>query len=242
MPRPDGRTPNQLRPFTIQRGWLKFPPGSCLISYGETRVLCTASFEEKTPPYVPRGIGWLHSEYNMLPAASADISRKPRERGRQEVSGRTHEIGRLIGRSLRMIIDLAKLGERTVVIDCDVLAADGGTRTAAITGGFIALHDACSWLMQQQYISSFPITSFLAAVSVGVVRGEVLLDLCYLEDKDADVDMNLVVTGDNNIVELGATAEGKAFERNTLNSMLDLGMQGIEKLIKEQKKSLLSKA
>ncbi len=239
MPRHDRRTPQQLRPLKLERNWLKYPPGSCLISMGETIVLCTASFEEKVPPYVPKGLGWLHAEYNMLPAASSGFGRKPRERGRMEVSGRTLEIGRVIGRSLRLVTDLAKLGERTVVIDCDVLSADGGTRTAAITGGFIALHDACSWLKKREMIDAFPITNFMAATSVGIVKGEMLLDLCYVEDKDADVDLNLVMTGNGMLVEMGATSEGKEFDRDTLNAMLDLGWSGIEKIIKDQKRCLL---
>ncbi|MBT2469685.1 ribonuclease PH [Streptomyces sp. ISL-66] len=227
MSRIDGRTPEQLRPVTIERGWSKHAEGSVLVSFGDTKVFCTASFTEGVPRWRKgSGEGWVTSEYSMLPRATN--TRGDRESVRGKIGGRTHEISRLIGRSLRAVIDYKALGENTIVLDCDVLQADGGTRTAAITGAYVALADAISWGQQKKLIKAGrkPLTGTVAAVSVGIVDGVPLLDLCYEEDVRADTDMNVVCTGDGRFVEVQGTAEAEPFDRKELNALLDLAAGG----------------
>ncbi|MBZ9596071.1 MULTISPECIES: ribonuclease PH [Streptomyces] len=227
MSRIDGRTPEQLRPVTIERGWSKHAEGSVLISFGDTKVFCTASFTEGVPRWRKgSGEGWVTSEYSMLPRSTN--TRGDRESVRGKIGGRTHEISRLIGRSLRAVIDYKALGENTIVLDCDVLQADGGTRTAAITGAYVALADAVAWGQQKKLIKAGrkPLTGTVAAVSVGIVDGVPLLDLCYEEDVRAETDMNVVCTGDGRFVEVQGTAEGEPFDRKELNALLDLAAGG----------------
>ncbi|GHB41486.1 MULTISPECIES: ribonuclease PH [Streptomyces] len=227
MSRIDGRTPEQLRPVTIERGWSKHAEGSVLISFGDTKVFCTASFSEGVPRWRKgSGEGWVTSEYSMLPRSTN--TRGDRESVRGKIGGRTHEISRLIGRSLRAVIDYKALGENTIVLDCDVLQADGGTRTAAITGAYVALADAVAWGQKKKLIKAGrkPLTGTVAAVSVGIVDGEPLLDLCYEEDVRAETDMNVVCTGDGRFVEVQGTAEGEPFDRKELNALLDLAAGG----------------
>ncbi|MGW0362438.1 ribonuclease PH [Streptomyces sp. NPDC002990] len=227
MSRIDGRTPEQLRPVTIERGWSKHAEGSVLISFGDTKVFCTASFSEGVPRWRKgSGEGWVTSEYSMLPRSTN--TRGDRESVRGKIGGRTHEISRLIGRSLRAVIDYKALGENTIVLDCDVLQADGGTRTAAITGAYVALADAVAWGQQKKLIKAGrkPLTGTVAAVSVGIVDGVPLLDLCYEEDVRAETDMNVVCTGDGRFVEVQGTAEGEPFDRKELNALLDLAAGG----------------
>ncbi|MFD3871408.1 ribonuclease PH [Streptomyces sp. NPDC058623] len=227
MSRIDGRTPAQLRPVTIERGWSKHAEGSVLISFGDTKVFCTASFTEGVPRWRKgSGEGWVTSEYSMLPRSTN--TRGDRESVRGKIGGRTHEISRLIGRSLRAVIDYKALGENTIVLDCDVLQADGGTRTAAITGAYVALADAVAWGQKKKLIKAGrkPLTGTVAAVSVGIVDGEPLLDLCYEEDVRAETDMNVVCTGDGRFVEVQGTAEGEPFDRKELNALLDLATGG----------------
>ncbi|AKL66289.1 ribonuclease PH [Streptomyces goshikiensis] len=227
MSRIDGRTPEQLRPVTIERGWSKHAEGSVLISFGDTKVFCTASFTEGVPRWRKgSGEGWVTSEYSMLPRSTN--TRGDRESVRGKIGGRTHEISRLIGRSLRAVIDYKALGENTIVLDCDVLQADGGTRTAAITGAYVALADAVAWGQRKKLIKAGrkPLTGTVAAVSVGIVDGEPLLDLCYEEDVRAETDMNVVCTGDGRFVEVQGTAEGEPFDRKELNALLDLAAGG----------------
>ncbi|WP_405980515.1 ribonuclease PH [Streptomyces sp. NBC_00158] len=227
MSRIDGRTPEQLRPVTIERGWSKHAEGSVLISFGDTKVFCTASFTEGVPRWRKgSGEGWVTSEYSMLPRSTN--TRGDRESVRGKIGGRTHEISRLIGRSLRAVIDYKALGENTIVLDCDVLQADGGTRTAAITGAYVALADAIAWGQQKKHIKAGrkPLTGTVAAVSVGIVDGVPLLDLCYEEDVRAETDMNVVCTGDGRFVEVQGTAEGEPFDRKELNALLDLAAGG----------------
>ncbi|MEU9030599.1 ribonuclease PH [Streptomyces sp. NPDC048383] len=227
MSRIDGRTPEQLRPVTIERGWSKHAEGSVLISFGDTKVFCTASFTEGVPRWRKgSGEGWVTSEYSMLPRSTN--TRGDRESVRGKIGGRTHEISRLIGRSLRAVIDYKALGENTIVLDCDVLQADGGTRTAAITGAYVALADAVAWGQKKKLIKAGrkPLTGTVAAVSVGIVDGEPLLDLCYEEDVRAETDMNVVCTGDGRFVEVQGTAEGEPFDRKELNALLDLATGG----------------
>lgn len=227
MSRIDGRTPEQLRPVTIERGWSKHAEGSVLVSFGDTKVFCTASFTEGVPRWRKgSGEGWVTSEYSMLPRATN--TRGDRESVRGKIGGRTHEISRLIGRSLRAVIDYKALGENTIVLDCDVLQADGGTRTAAITGAYVALADAIAWGQQKKLIKAGrkPLTGTVAAVSVGIVDGVPLLDLCYEEDVRAETDMNVVCTGDGRFVEVQGTAEGEPFDRKELNALLDLASGG----------------
>lgn len=227
MSRIDGRTPEQLRPVTIERGWSKHAEGSVLISFGDTKVFCTASFTEGVPRWRKgSGEGWVTSEYSMLPRSTN--TRGDRESVRGKIGGRTHEISRLIGRSLRAVIDYKALGENTIVLDCDVLQADGGTRTAAITGAYVALADAVAWGQKKKLIKAGrkPLTGTVAAVSVGIVDGEPLLDLCYEEDVRAETDMNVVCTGDGRFVEVQGTAEGEPFDRKELNALLDLASGG----------------
>lgn len=233
----DGRQHDQMRPVRITKNYLVTPEGSALIEVGNTRVLCTASIEESVPPFLRGGgKGWVTAEYAMLPRATS--TRTPREVSKGRPSGRTHEIQRLIGRSLRSVIDLSALGERSVVLDCDVLQADGGTRTAAITGAFVALSLALKQLVQYKVLKSMPIREYIAATSVGVVDSTPMLDLCYEEDSRADVDMNVVMTGSGHFVELQATAEKTPFDDAQLASLIALGRQGVLDLIAMQKQAL----
>ncbi|MFE9254782.1 ribonuclease PH [Streptomyces sp. NPDC006879] len=239
MSRIDGRTPDQLRPVTIERGWSKHAEGSVLISFGDTKVFCTASFTEGVPRWRKgSGEGWVTGEYSMLPRSTN--TRGDRESVRGKIGGRTHEISRLIGRSLRAVIDYKALGENTIVLDCDVLQADGGTRTAAVTGAYVALADAVSWGQSKKLIKAGrkPLTGTVAAVSVGIVDGTPLLDLCYEEDVRAETDMNVVCTGDGRFVEVQGTAEGEPFDRKELNALLDLAAGGCADLEELQRKAL----
>lgn len=238
--RADGRANDELRPVTITRGFTRNPAGSVLISMGDTRVMCTAS----VTPGVPRwrtgsGLGWLTAEYSMLPAATAQ--RNQRESVRGKVGGRTHEISRLIGRALRACIDLSALGENTIALDCDVLQADGGTRTASITGAYVALVDAITYLESQGLLAKKqPLSGNIAAISVGIVDGEVRLDLPYEEDSRAEVDMNIICTGDGRLVEVQGTAEGEPFDRDQMSAMLDLAFAGCADLVDAQNEVLSS--
>jgi len=227
----DGRKPDQLRPVTIERGWAAHAEGSALISFGDTKVLCTASFTNGVPRWkVGKGEGWVTAEYSMLPRATH--TRNDRESVKGKIGGRTHEISRLIGRSLRAAVDVRELGENTIVIDCDVLQADGGTRTAAITGAYLALADAIEWGRAQKFIAqkAKPLINSVAAISVGIIDGVPMLDLAYTEDVRAETDMNVVVTGDGKFVEVQGTAEGAAFDRDELNLLLDLALKGTAEL------------
>jgi ribonuclease PH len=235
--RVNGRSAGQLRPVRIQRRYTKHAEGSVLVEFGDTRVLCTASVEERVPPFLKdSGRGWVTAEYGMLPRATNTRTEREAARGKQ--SGRTQEIQRLIGRALRAVVDLRALGQRSVQIDCDVLQADGGTRTAAITGAFVALHDALSWLMQKKLIASIPIRDHVAAVSVGMARGTPMLDLDYAEDSACGCDLNVVMTGSGRFVEVQGTAEGEPFSRAELDALLGLAARGISELIRHQKESL----
>ena len=235
--RTDGRRVTELRPLTIKRGYLKNAEGSALIEMGGTRVLCAATVEERVPSFLRNsGRGWVTAEYSMLPRSSAE--RIQREVNRGHPGGRTHEIQRLIGRSLRAVTNLEALGERQILIDCDVIEADGGTRTASITGAFVALVDAIRWLAKKTPLHGSPLRDWVAAVSVGIVEGRPCLDLCYAEDSKAQVDMNLVMTGSGRIVEIQGTAEGEAFSERELASMMALGKSGIRKLIQGQRRVL----
>ncbi|MEG3630034.1 ribonuclease PH [Streptomyces poriticola] len=239
MSRIDGRTPQQLRPVTIERGWSKHAEGSVLVSFGDTKVLCTASVTEGVPRWRKgSGEGWVTAEYAMLPRATN--TRGDRESVKGRIGGRTHEISRLIGRSLRAVIDYQALGENTIVLDCDVLQADGGTRTAAITGSYVALADAVAWARTKKLIkpSRKPLTGTVAAVSVGIVDGTPLLDLRYEEDVRADTDMNVVCTGDGRFVEVQGTAEAEPFARDELDALLDLATAGCTELAELQRKAL----
>jgi ribonuclease PH len=228
-----GRTAAELRPVTIIRNYLKHAEGSVLIEVGDTKVICAATIEEKVPPFLKgSGTGWITAEYSLLPRSTQ--SRNQREASKGKLTGRTQEIQRLIGRSLRSVIDLSALGERTIWIDCDVIQADGGTRTASVTGAFVALVDALSGIFVQGD-KPFPVKDFLAAVSVGVIRDEVLLDLCYEEDSSAIVDMNVVMTGNGQFVEVQGTGEKRPFTSEQLSAMLTAGEQGIRELIDIQK-------
>lgn len=232
-----GRANDQLRPVRITRGFTVHAEGSVLIEFGNTRVLCTASVEEKVPGHKKgSGEGWVTAEYGMLPRATHTRSDREAARGKQ--SGRTQEIQRLIGRSLRAVFDLKKLGERTIHLDCDVLQADGGTRTASITGAFVAAQDAVSWLIAQGKLSASPITAPVAAISVGLKDGQALLDLDYVEDSACDTDMNVVMTGAGHFVEVQGTAEGVAFTRAEMDSLLALADKGIGELIALQTQAL----
>ena len=236
-PRADGRAADALRPVTIQRHFTRHAEGSVLVSFGDTRVLCTASVEEKVPPHKRgSGEGWVTAEYGMLPRATH--TRGDREAARGKQSGRTQEIQRLIGRALRCVFDLGALGERSILIDCDVLQADGGTRTAAITGAWVAAHDAVQWLRAQERIEASPIREGLAAVSVGIVGGVPTLDLAYEEDRDCDTDMNVVMTASGGLVELQGTAEGEPFSRAQMEHMLALAARGIAELVAVQRAAI----
>jgi ribonuclease PH len=235
--RPSGRRPDELRPVRISRGYTKHPEGSVLIEFGDTRVLCTASIDEKVPPFLKgQGKGWLTAEYGMLPRSTNTRTQREAAAGKQ--SGRTLEIQRLIGRSLRAVADLTVLGERTIQIDCDVIQADGGTRTASITGAFVALHDAVRFLVEKRVIAASPLAEFVAAVSVGVFDGVSVLDLDYAEDSRCETDMNVVMTGSGGLVEVQGTAEGAPFSRAQLDAMVDLAAAGIRELISAQRSAL----
>ncbi len=235
--RPSGRVPGQLRPLKFTRGFTRHAEGSVLIEVGDTVVLCTASVEDKVPGFLKgKGQGWMTAEYGMLPRATH--TRGDREAARGKQSGRTQEIQRLIGRSLRAVVDLSALGERTLHLDCDVLQADGGTRCASITGAFVAAHDAVSLLMKSGRLAASPIRDFVAAVSVGVYRGVPVLDLDYPEDSDCDTDMNIVMTGRGGFVELQGTAEGEPFSQDQMNAMIALARGGITDLIAAQRQAL----
>lgn len=232
----DERTNDELRSVKITRNYLMHPAGSVLIEMGNTKVICTATVEEKVPHFLKgTGSGWVTAEYGMLPGSTG----QRKTRNTKGIDGRSQEIQRLIGRSLRSIIDLKALGERTIWIDCDVIQADGGTRTASITGAFVALSDAVSKIMEQGLIKNTPITTNVAAVSVGVVGGEVMLDLCYEEDSSAHVDMNLVMTAEGEYIELQGTGEERPFDKKQLGELLELGERGIESLIKAQKNAIM---
>ena len=231
--RPSGRAPDELRPLSFVRGYTAHAEGSVLVGFGGTRVLCTASVEDGVPPFLRgKGQGWVTAEYGMLPRATHTRSAREAARGKQ--SGRTQEIQRLIGRALRAVVDLKALGERTVTVDCDVLQADGGTRTAAITGGFVALADAIDTLIKRRALSANPIHGQVAAVSVGIFRGIPVLDLDYAEDSNAETDMNVVMNSGGAFVEVQGTAEGHAFRRHELDRLLDLASQGIARLHEAQ--------
>jgi ribonuclease PH len=235
--RPSGRLPGELRAVRIQRGFTRHAEGSVLIEFGDTRVLCTASVEERVPPFLKdTGRGWVTAEYGMLPRSTNTRSEREAARGKQ--SGRTQEIQRLIGRALRAVTDLSALGPRSIQIDCDVLQADGGTRTAAITGGFVALHDALTWLVSKNLLKSVPVRDFVAAVSVGIHNGTPVLDLDYPEDSASGCDMNVVMTGAGNFVEVQGTAEGETFSRKELDALLGLAETGISQLIGHQRRAL----
>ncbi len=229
--RADGRTPQQMREVTIERGWSAQAEGSALISFGATKVLCTASFTPGVPPWLRgQGKGWVTAEYSMLPRSTNE--RMARESVKGKIGGRTHEISRLIGRSLRAVVDMKALGENTIVIDCDVLQADGGTRTASITGAYVALAEAIEWARAQGHVAkkAKPLTDSVAAVSVGIVGGVAMTDLAYVEDSKAETDMNVVMTGSGGFVEVQGTAEGAPFSRDELNSLLDLAIASTSEL------------
>jgi ribonuclease PH len=235
--RPSGRRPDELRAIRLQRRYTKHAEGAVLIEFGDTRVLCTASVEERVPAFLKgSGRGWVTAEYGMLPRATNTRTEREAARGKQ--SGRTQEIQRLIGRALRAVTDLPALGERSVHIDCDVLQADGGTRTAAITGGFVALHDALGWMRGKGMLERLPVRDFVAAVSVGMVGGVPVLDLDYAEDSGCDTDMNVVMTGAGRFVELQGTAEGQPFSRAETDALLALAERGIAELIAHQRRAL----
>lgn len=234
----DGRKENELRKMVATRNFIKHAHGSVLIEVGHTKVICTAMIEEKVPPFLKgQKQGWITAEYEMLPGSTN--TRKSRDRNRGKIDGRTMEIQRLIGRSLRAVIDLKKLGERTIWIDCDVIQADGGTRTASITGAFMALYDALRRLIDEKVIKEMPITGFLAATSVGIHDEKVILDLCYEEDSNAEVDMNIVMTESGEMIEIQGTGEERPFTKDELRELLDLGEYGIQKIIEFQKENLL---
>jgi len=235
--RPSSRSPNQLRQIRITRHYTRHAEGSVLIECGDTKVICTASVDEKVPPHKRgSGEGWVTAEYGMLPRSTNE--RMAREAAKGKQSGRTQEIQRLIGRSLRAVVDLGKLGERTIQIDCDVIQADGGTRTASITGAFVALHDAITGLMGKGLVKENPLKDFIAAISVGIYEGVPILDLDYLEDSACDTDMNVVMLGNGHFVEVQGTAEGHAFTRAEMDELLELAKSGIEQLIGMQRVAL----
>lgn len=233
MTRPDGRKPDQLRKIKITKNYMRNAEGSCLIEFGETKVICTASVEDGVPPFLKgSGKGWVTAEYGMLPRSCTTRIR------REKTSGRTEEIQRLIGRSLRSVVDMTKLGERTIRIDCDVLQGDGGTRTASITGSFIALADAIVWMKDKNFIDSVPLKDSVAAISVGIFEGTPILDLNYAEDSKAEVDMNIVTVGQGQFVEVQGTGEGGTFSESQMNALLKLAKKGIKELLAIQRKNL----
>jgi ribonuclease PH len=233
-PRADGRAPDELRPITFERDFTAMSAGACLVTFGSTQVLCTASVDEDVPRWMRgNGKGWVTAEYSMLPGSSPERIRREVKDGKP--SGRTQEIQRLIGRALRAVCDMRLLGERQIIVDCDVLQADGGTRTASICGGFVALHDACSRLVQAGLLQEHPLTAFCAAISVGIVNGQPVLDLPYVEDSRAEVDMNVVMTSLGGFVEVQGTAEGAPYSRDELDAMLRLAEGGITRIIELQR-------
>ncbi len=235
MPRDDGRALDQPRPTTLTRSFARYAEGSCLIQVGETKVLCTASVEDRVPPFLKgQGQGWVTAEYAMLPRSTH--TRSSRDSGKP--NGRSIEIQRLVGRSLRSVVDMGALGERTITLDCDVLQADGGTRTAAISGAFVALIEALSWMRAKGQIKTLPVSEWVAAVSVGVVQGEERLDLAYEEDSKASVDMNIVMTDTGKYVEVQGTAEGAPFDRPRMNRLLDLAQVGTRLMFAKQREAL----
>ncbi len=235
--RPSGRAPDQLRAVIFERGYAKHAEGSCLVRFGDTHVLCTASLEEKVPPWLKgRGKGWVTAEYGMLPRATGERMRREAAQGKQ--SGRTQEIQRLVGRSLRAVTDLVALGEKQITLDCDVIQADGGTRTAAITGSWVALHDCLLWMQSRGMFKAWPLRDHVAAVSCGVHGGENVLDLDYAEDSTAGTDANFVLTGSGAIVEVQATAEGEPFSQDALLQLLALARKGIEELVSMQRAAI----
>lgn len=235
--RPDGRKNNELRKVTVTRNFLKTADGSVLISFGDTKVICTATIEERVPPFLKdKGKGWVTAEYGMLPRSTP--TRIIRESVTGKIGGRTHEIQRLIGRALRSVVNLDLMPDRTIWIDCDVMQADGGTRTAAITGAFLCMADVVDYALKKGLIAENPLRDYLAAVSVGVVNGEPMLDLCYEEDSAAEVDMNVVMTGSGQFVELQGTAEGSPFGRRDLDALINLADEGIRTLINMQKEHM----
>jgi ribonuclease PH len=234
------RESDQIRPVTMTRNYTKHADGAVLIACGDTKVICTASINEKVPPFLKdKKQGWLTAEYGMLPCSTNERMQREAARGKQ--SGRTMEIQRLIGRALRSVVDLKKMGERTIQIDCDVIQADGGTRTASITGAFVALHDAVEKLLSQQLIETTPILDHVAAISVGVYQGKAIIDLDYQEDSSCDTDMNVVMTGGMGLVEVQGTAEGLTFSRQELDAMLDMAQRGVQELVTLQKETLAVK-
>jgi len=238
-PRPDGRRPDQLRPVTLTRDFLRHPEGSVLIEFGDTKVICAASLEEKVPPFLKgHGQGWVTAEYGMLPRSTN--TRTPREN--RGPSGRSQEIQRLVGRTLRGVVERAKLGERTFWVDCDVIQADGGTRTAAITGAYVALADALGRLVAANVLPGMPLRDFVAAISVGIVQGRPVLDLDYAEDSSAEVDMNVVMTGGGEFIEVQGTAEQAPFRRERLDEMLSLAEKGIRQLVALQRRAVQNRA
>ena len=231
--RPSKRTPDQMREVTVERGFSRHAEGSCLIKFGNTHVLCTASLEERIPPWLRgKGEGWVTAEYGMLPRSTHDRMRREATAGKQ--SGRTSEIQRLIGRSLRAVVNLKELGERQITVDCDVIQADGGTRTASITGGYIALRDCINWMKERSMVTDAVLKDNVAAISCGIYKGTPVLDLDYDEDSAAETDANFVMTGKGGIVEIQGTAEDEAFSRDELNQMMDLATAGIADLVKLQ--------
>ncbi len=235
--RPSGRAPDQLRAVIFERGYAKHAEGSCLVRFGDTHVLCTASLEEKVPPWLKgRGKGWVTAEYGMLPRATGERMRREAAQGKQ--SGRTQEIQRLVGRSLRAVTDLVALGEKQITLDCDVIQADGGTRTAAITGSWVALHDCLLWMQSRGMFKAWPLRDHVAAISCGVHGGENVLDLDYAEDSTAGTDANFVLTGSGAIVEVQATAEGEPFSQDALLQLLALARKGIEELVSMQRAAI----
>ncbi len=236
--RPSQRAFDELRPISLIRDYLKYAEGSVLVAYGDTQVICTVSIEDRVPPFRKGKGGWLTAEYSMLPRAT--LTRNQRDSGRTGPNGRAQEIQRLIGRSLRAVLDLEALGEHTITIDCDVIQADGGTRTAAITGSFVALADAIKGLGEKRNFRRNPLHGQIAAVSVGIYRGQPVLDLDYAEDSEAETDMNLVMNDAGAFIEVQGTAEGHAFRRDELNKLLDLGARGIEQIVEIQREALAS--
>ncbi len=235
--RPSGRNPDQLRAVSFERGFTRHAEGSCLVRFGDTHVLCTASLEEKVPPWLKGGgKGWVTAEYGMLPRATHDRTRREAASGKQ--SGRTQEIQRLVGRSLRAVVDLVALGERQITLDCDVLQADGGTRTAAITGSWVALYDCLKWMEQRSMFKQWPLKDHVAAISCGIHGGVPVLDLDYPEDSSAGTDANFVMTGSGGIVEIQGTAEGEPFSEATLGELLSLAKKGIGELVAKQKAAI----
>jgi ribonuclease PH len=235
--RPSTRQPDELRPVRITRHYTRHAEGAVLVEFGDTKVICTASLDEKVPPFLKgQGRGWVTAEYGMLPRSTN--TRMQREASAGKVSGRTQEIQRLIGRSLRAVVDFEAMGERTIQIDCDVVQADGGTRTASITGAFVALHDAMTVLRRTQSLPGWPVRDFVAAVSVGIYRGTPVLDLDYAEDSACETDMNVVITGSGGIVEVQGTAEAAPFTRAQLDALVDLAAAGVRRLIDAQRAAL----